>query len=84
MTYQVMQNPAKHTCWDDPNWDGTMAAEGECKGCDEAAEHKCQFCGYGHVFTTHSDLAHLDNSDSRVPADNETLTAWHDSPHIYI
>jgi hypothetical protein len=56
----TMLIPKIHTCWDAPDWDGTMAAEGECAGCDEAAQHPCRFCGYGHVFTTHNSELHAD------------------------
>ena len=52
---------AKHTCWDNPEWDGTMS--GDCDGCVEAAKHPCMWCGYGHVFPTHNPLAHLENGD---------------------
>jgi hypothetical protein len=70
---------AAHTCWADPNWDGTLAAEGKCAGCDEAAAHPCEFCGYGDVFTTHNDEAHLEGGDPTMPA---LLTdEWFNSPH---
>lgn len=59
--------PAKHTCWDDPAWDGCLAAPGECAGCDEATKYPCDWCGYGHVFTTHNVEAHVDDTDA--PAD---------------
>ena len=57
----------QHTCWDDPQWDGLMKAQGRCAGCDEAAQHPCRYCGYGHVFATHNDLAHAENGDPDVP-----------------
>lgn len=79
MTYQLKADPARHTCWDDPQWDGTMQ-EG-CDGCDEAAKHPCRYCGYGEAFTTHNDLAHAENGDEQVPDD--PTDAWHNSPHIY-
>jgi hypothetical protein len=77
--YTVKDTAEQHTCWSDPNWDGTM--QNGCKGCDEAEAHKCEFCGYGHLFTTHNDLAHSDNGDSLVPVD--PTNEWHDHPHIY-
>lgn len=79
MTYELLTDAAPHTCWSTPKWDGTMQ-EG-CAGCDEAAQHPCQWCGYGEVFTTHNDLAHAENGDPDVPADPPD--AWHDSPHLY-
>lgn len=77
--YTIMPNAAAHTCWDHPDWDGCM--RDDCAGCDEAAEHPCRFCGYGAVFTTHSDLAHAENGDPDVP--DRPTDEWHDSPHIY-
>lgn len=78
MGYTIMPNPVKHTCWDEPMWDGTM--QDDCKGCDQAEANKCDYCGYGWFFTTHNDLAHFDNGDTQVP-DNPT-DSWHDSPHV--
>jgi hypothetical protein len=77
--YTVKADAAHHTCWDSPQWDGTMDAD--CEGCDEAENHKCNFCGYGHVFTTHSDVAHIEAGDTQVPLD--PTNEWHDHPHIY-
>lgn len=50
-----------HTCWNDS--DGTLAAPGACRGCDQARENPCLWCGYGHVFPTHNSTAHADNGD---------------------
>lgn len=81
MAYIVSKGAEKHTCWDAPDWDGTMAAPGECVGCDQAAAHPCNFCGYGEVFTTHNVLAHSENGDTQVPDD--PTDSWYGSPHIY-
>lgn len=48
----------KHTCLDNPNWDGCLTAA--CEACDQAVKYPCTFCGYGHIFTTHSDIAHAE------------------------
>lgn len=84
--YTVMENAAPHTCWNDDSWDGTMDPE-NCRGCAEAAQHPCIFCGYGHVFTTHSE-AHVENGDPQAPdfyAEIDTaISRWADSPHIYV
>lgn len=78
--YTVLPNPVQHTCWDHPDWEGVMM-DG-CAGCDEAEAHQCRFCGYGAVFTTHSDEAHRENGDFLVPDD--ASDDWTDAPHIYI
>jgi hypothetical protein len=79
MPYAVKTDAIKHTCWDDPQWDGSMQVD--CAGCDEAAKNPCRFCGYGRVFATHNDLAHAENGDTTVPDD--PTNEWHDSPHLY-
>lgn len=79
--YKVMENAAKHTCWNAEDWDGLISAEGVCAGCDEANEHPCNFCGYGDAFTTHNDLAHAENGDEQVPV--LPTNEWFHSPHIY-
>lgn len=68
----------KHTCWNDPDWQGTLT-DG-CAGCDQAARYPCRWCGYGHAFTTHNDVAHAENGDPNVPA--LPSDEWHDSPHV--
>jgi hypothetical protein len=75
-----LDDAAPHTCWDDPTWDGLL--RDSCAGCDQAVAHPCQWCGYGHAFTTHSDVAHAENGDTNVPA--EPTDAWHNSPHVAI
>ena len=87
-TYTPKADPAPHACWTDPGWDGTMAEAGACAGCDEATAHPCRFCGYGHVFTTHSDLAHAEGGDPQRPAvfttePDDVVNAWTDAPHVY-
>jgi hypothetical protein len=83
--YRVVENPIPHTCWADPECEGVMM-EG-CAGCDEAEKFPCQYCGYGHIFTTHSE-AHVHNGDRLAPDFYGSLTpeqmdAWADAPHIY-
>lgn len=82
----AIHDAAPHTCWDAPDWDGQLSAPGECAGCDEAVQHPCSYCGYGHVFTTHNDLAHAENGDTFEGAprrpDGELADAWFNNPHI--
>lgn len=93
-TYTVKPNAKKHSCWNNPSWDGCLT-DG-CEGCNEAKEHRCQWCGYGHAFTTHSPLAHCENDDPQMAriasldamspltdAEESELYAWCDSPHLY-
>ena len=79
MGYTLLENPKQHTCWDNPEWDGLMQIT--CEGCLQAEEYPCEFCGYGHIFTTHNDVAHAENGDLQVPF--KPSIEWHDSPHIY-
>jgi rRNA maturation protein Nop10 len=78
MTYQLMENPAKHSCWTNEDWDGTM--QDDCPGCKQAKAHPCRYCGYGHVFTTHNDEPHHDGGDTQVPIPPDE--AWYASPHL--
>jgi hypothetical protein len=67
---------AKHTCWDSPEWEGTMLHG--CPGCDVAEAHPCDYCGYGHIFTTHNYLAHLEDEPSDPIAWSMTEDEWND------
>lgn len=78
--YKTAPNPASHTCWASPTWDGTLCAPGECAGCDEANEHPCEYCGYGHVFTTHNPEPHVYSGDALTDEDSDQ---WRNSPHLY-
>jgi len=80
MSYTIKPDAKIHTCWEDPQWDGLMVAARDCAGCAEAGLNKCEWCGYGHMFTTHNDLAHDENGDPDVPDD--PTGSWHDSPHV--
>ncbi len=83
-TYTLAE-PVEHTCWTGPHQADTLVRK--CPGCDTARQHPCQHCGFGHIFSTHSDEAHRDNGDPiphryRTP-DGNTCEAWHNSPHIH-
>lgn len=78
MTYTLLAEPARHTCWDSEDFDGQM--QDGCAGCDQAAAHPCRFCGYGHVFTTHNSDPHFTGGD---PLTDEASDAWVDGPHVY-
>lgn len=78
--YKVSATAALHTCWASDEWDGTLCSPGECDGCDEAAEHPCAHCGYGHAFTTHNPEPHVYSGDTLTDADNGQ---WCNSPHLY-
>lgn len=75
--YEVMSGAVQHTCWNSPGWDGELSDD--CPGCLQARQYPCRYCGYGHVFTTHSE-AHAERGDY-LPS--ELTEAWHNSPHIY-
>ena len=77
--YVVMPNAAQHTCWDKLGWDGGLVQD-DCMGCKQAAEHPCQWCGYGEAFTIHNDEAHSENGDMNVP--EEPTEEWYNSPHL--
>lgn len=79
--YEVMADPAPHTCYNHPDYDGTVM-DG-CAGCDQAATHPCKWCGYGAVFTTHAPEAHAENGDPNVTDINALGDDWCDAPHIY-
>jgi len=77
-TYTIMPDAKTHTCWDLPEWDGTLNPE-HCEGCQEASQHPCFYCGYGEVFTTHNDLAHGEGGDTLC----DGTMQWYNAPHIY-
>lgn len=77
MAYTVMAGAKRHTCWDSPDFDGIIDPD-TCDGCQEAQQYPCDYCGYGHLFTTHNDLAHGENGDTFIDDSDE----WCDSPHI--
>lgn len=78
--YTVAPAPA-HICWDLPTFEGTVMPD-DCPGCAEAVKNPCCFCGYGHVFATHSE-AHAENYDPCYPMEGVDPDAWSDNPHIY-
>jgi hypothetical protein len=80
--YTVPENAVPHTCWDDPDWDGSLT-EG-CLGCAEAKQHPCSWCGYGEVFTTHNPTSHFENGDSTLAdkTEDDITTEWINSPHL--
>lgn len=80
MEYTLLDSAVEHTCWNDPGWSGTLESD-RCEGCKQAEQYPCEWCGYGHVFTTHNDVAHAENGDLQVPM-RPTLE-WHNSPHLY-
>lgn len=41
--------------------DGTLNPD--CKACEAISKYPCQWCGYGHIFYSHSLLAHSENDD---------------------
>ena len=81
-TYGLHPSPAEHSCWDDPQWDGTLSKEGACKGCDQAVVYPCRYCGYGRAFTTHNPEAHVENGDEFATSD--APDEWVDAPHLYL
>ena len=82
MSYTVKRDGSPHTCWDDGEWDGTLW-DG-CPGCNEARQYPCEFCGYGHVFTTHNPEAHEDYGDPDIPdLSGDANDEWWMFPHIY-
>ena len=86
MTYEVKSGAAPHTCWDDPQWDGCVSDD--CLGCKEAVANPCEYCGYGHAFTTHNPEAHDENGDPLIATmvfdpDLSETWVWVNSPHIY-
>lgn len=78
--YKLAPTAARHTCWNDAQSDGSISAPGVCAGCDEAAEHPCEYCGYGEVFTTHNPERHLSSGDTLTEDDSDQ---WRSSPHLY-
>lgn len=81
MIYYVDTTANGHSCWDSPDFDGQM--QNGCAGCDDAAANACYWCGYGHVFTTHSDETHEESGDPHVAYAVERwgLDTWSDHPH---
>lgn len=80
--YRVLPQAKVHTCWNHPTWDGTLCDP--CKGCDEAREHPCRYCGYGHVFPTHSPDSHYEGDDPIIPSESDISDEWLNSPHVYL
>lgn len=73
----VMVGPA-HTCWEDPEWTGDLAAAGDCAGCDNAKAHPCPHCGYGRAWTTHNPDSH---DDIVVDPNADVPDEWANNPH---
>jgi hypothetical protein len=72
----------KHTCWDNPQWDGQLT-DG-CEGCEQAEQYPCEYCGYGHAFTTHNPEAHGMNGDPLIHQMGESRWSkvFQDKPYI--
>lgn len=68
----------KHTCWNRPDFDGTVTPE--CDGCLVAAANPCEWCGYGHVFPTHNPIAHYENGDTSAPHEDDWTDEMLGSP----
>lgn len=83
MSYSLQAITSQHTCSDE-DW-GNLPES--CPACQEIASHPCDLCGFGHCFTTHSDICHAD--DQQMPdgygEDNSAeCHEWATSAHVKI
>jgi len=72
----------QHTCWNDKSWDGLLA-DG-CEGCKQAMEYPCEYCGYGHAFTTHNGELHAEEGDplANQLGEEKWEEMFHDKPYF--